>query len=78
MKELLQTSEKIQHEYCCTVVRIGELKPIQDSDFLATTLVNGIQIVVRKDETHEGDIMIYAMNETQLNKEFLVINNLFE
>jgi hypothetical protein len=78
MKELLQTSEKIQHEYCCTVVRIGELKPIQDSDFLATTLVNGIQIVVRKDETHEGDIMIYAMNETQLNKEFLGINNLFE
>lgn len=78
MKEILQTSEKIQHEYCCTVVRIGELKPIQDSDFLATTLVNGIQIVVRKDETHEGDIMIYAMNETQLNKEFLGANNLFE
>lgn len=78
MKEVLQVSERVQHEYCCTVVRIGELKAIPDSDFLATTLVNGTQIVVRKDETHEGDIMIYAMNETQLNKEFLSVNNLFE
>lgn len=78
MKEILEASERIQHEYCCTVVRIGELKPIEGSDFLATTLVNGIQIVVRKDETKEGDIMIYAMNETALNKEFLAANNLFE
>lgn len=78
MKEVLQTSEKIQHEYCCTVVKIGKLVPIEGSDFLATTQVNGIQIVVRKDETFEGDIMIYAMNETQLSKEFLSANNLFE
>lgn len=78
MKEVLQTSEKIQHEYCCTVVKIGKLVPIEGSDFLATTQVNGIQIVVRKDETFEGDIMIYAMNETQLSKEFLSVNNLFE
>lgn len=67
-KEILEASEKIQHEYCCTVVRIGDLTPIEGSDFLATTLVNGIQIVVRKDETKPGDIMIYAMNETALNK----------
>ncbi len=78
MNKKLVASEKIQHEYCCTVVRIGKLVPIQDSNFLATTLVNGIQIVVRKDETYEGDIMIYAMNETQLNKKFLSVNNLFE
>jgi hypothetical protein len=79
MKEqILKESDKIQHEYCCTVVKIGELKPIENSDFLATTLVNGIQIVVRKDETKEGDIMIYAANETQLNLEFLSCNNLFE
>ena len=78
MKEVLKASEKIQHEYCCTVVRIGDLTPIDGSDFLATTLVNGIQIVIRKDETKPGDIMIYAMNETALNKQFLSANNLFE
>ena len=77
-KEILEASEKIQHEYCCTVVRIGDLTPIEGSNFLATTLVNGIQIVVRKDETKPGDIMIYAMNETALNKQFLSANNLFE
>lgn len=76
--KVIQSSENINHEYCCTVVRVGELKPIEGSDFLATTQVNGIQIVVRKDETKTGDIMIYAMNETALNKQFLGSNNLFE
>lgn len=74
----LRKSDKFQQEYCCTVVRIGELKPIENSDHLATTLVNRIQIVVRKDEVKPGDIMIYAANETQLNLEFLSCNNLFE
>lgn len=77
-QQFLKESEKIQHEYCCTVVRLGALTPIENSDFLATTLVNGFQIVVRKDECKKGDLMIYAANETQLNKNFLSCNNLFE
>ena len=77
MNKLIKSS-KFQQEYCCTVVRIGELHPIENSNYLATTLVNRIQIVVRKDKVKTGDIMIYAANETQLNLEFLSCNNLFE
>lgn len=76
--QYLKESNKIQHEYCCTVVKLGTITPIENSDFLATTQVNGFQIVIRKDECREGDLMIYAANETQLNKNFLSCNNLFE
>ena len=55
MNKLIKSS-KFQQEYCCTVVRIGELHPIENSNYLATTLVNRIQIVVRKDEVKTGDI----------------------
>lgn len=78
MKEILSSSETINHEYCATVVRISGLEPIEGSDFLAKTLVNGLSIVVRKDLVKEGDIMFYAANETALNTEFLKVTNQFE
>ena len=65
-------------EYCCTVVKIGQLTPIEGSDFLSKTEIMGTQIVVRKDQVHEGDIMFYSSNETSLNEKFLSVNNLFE
>lgn len=71
-------SENFKSEYSCAVVRVGELIPIEGSDFLAKTNVLGTQIVVRKDQVHEGDIMIYAANETVLNHKFLSVNNLYE
>ena len=71
-------SENFKSEYSCAIVRVGELTPIEGSDFLAKTLVMGTQIVVRKDQVTEGDIMVYAANETQLNERFLSANNLFE
>lgn len=71
-------SETFKSEYSCAVVRVGELTPIEGSDFLAKTLVQGTQIVVRKDQVKEGDVMIYAANETALNERFLSVNNLFE
>lgn len=77
-KEVFTLSEKAKLEYSCTVVQIGEVKPIEGSDFLGSTLVNGNPIVVRKDQIKEGDIMIYAPIETVLNKQFLSANNLFE
>lgn len=55
---VLSSSKNISHEYCCTIVKIGELFPIEGSDFLCKTLVNGFSIVVRKDEVKAGDIMI--------------------
>ena len=77
-KNFLTMSENGKSEYCCSVVRIGELTPIEGSDFLAKTNVLGTQIVVRKDMVKEGDIMFYAANETALNQKFLSANNLFE
>ena len=76
--KVFSKSEKFKSEYSCAVVRVGELTPIEGSDFLAKTLVFGTQIVVRKDQVSEGDIMIYASNETQLDETFLSLNNLFE
>ena len=71
-------SDKMKEEYCCQVVRINKLEPIEGSDFLAKTVVAGNTMVVRKDEFHEGDYAIYAKNETELNGAFLSSNNLFE
>ena len=77
-KEMLLKSDKFTSEYCCSIVKISEVKPIDGKDKIGYTLVNGETIVVRKDQVKEGDILFYASNETQLNKDFLGANNLFE
>ena len=77
-KNFLTMSENGKSEYCCSVVKISELTPIEESDFLAKTNVLGTQIVVRKDMVKEGDIMFYAANETALNQKFLSANNLYD
>lgn len=76
--KLINKNERFIQEYCATIVRIGELKPIEGSDFLSVTQVNGFPIAVRKDQVKEGDVMIYCPIETQLNTNFLSINNLYE
>lgn len=78
MEKILSMSENGKSEYCCSVVKIGELIPIEGSDFLSKTNILGTQIVVRKDQVSEGDIVFYASNETALNENFLSVNNLFE
>ena len=78
MKEIFTQSETMSKEYCCSIVRIKELTPIANSDFLATTLVNGFQVVVRKDFVKTGDLMFYAANETELDGEFLSVNNSYD
>ena len=75
---ILTKSDKYTSEYCCTCVKIGEIKPIDGKDRIGYTMVNGETIVIRKDMVKEGDTLIYASNETQLNKDFLGANNLFE
>lgn len=73
---MLSCSTNIKHEYCCTVVKIGECFPIAGADRIQKTLVNGISMVISKD-IKPGDIMIYAANETTLNDKFLSVNNLY-
>ena len=71
-------SENYKQEYCAQVVKIGELIPIEGSDFLARTSVNGFNVVVGKNDVKEGEIMIYAKLETEVNTDFLSVNNQFE
>lgn len=77
-KELFTMSADGKSEYCCNVVKIGEVKPIENSDFLGQVIIYDKSIVVRKDQVKEGMLMFYAANETQLHKKFLSVNNLFE
>lgn len=67
-----------KEEYSATVVRVGELKPIEGSDFLVQTYIGDASIVVRKDEVNEGDLMFYVSNECQICERFLSVNNLFD
>ena len=78
MRNLLSQSKDMSHEYCATVVQLGELTPIEGTDFLATVMVEGLEIVVRKDRVKEGDVMIYVSNECQLDHLFLHYNNEFQ
>lgn len=77
-KDVFTFSESGSKEYSASIVRIGDLIPIEGSDFLAKTVVDGEDIVVRKDEVSPGDIMIYARIETTLDPDFLRANNLYE
>lgn len=71
-------SDNYKQEYCAQIVKIGELIPIENSDFLARTVVNGFNVVVGKNDVYEGEIMVYAKLETEVNADFLSVNNQFE
>lgn len=77
MKNIFEKSQNFKEEYSCSIIRIGEITSIPNSDFIGQTLVNGLSIIIRKDDIKEGDVCIYAANETQLNENFLSANNLF-
>lgn len=76
--KIFSQSQDMKQEYSASIVRIREVKPIERSDFLGVTLVNGIEVVVRKDAVKEGQIMFFAPQETALNLKFLSVNNQFE
>lgn len=78
MENVLSQSKDMSHEYCATVVQIGDLAPIENSDFLATVMVEGRDIVVRKDLVKTGSYMIYVANECQLDSLFLSSTNQFD
>ena len=65
-------------EYTASIVRVHNLRPIEGSDFLVLAEASGEDVVVRKDEVKEGDIMVYCRIETVLDSSFLGANNLFD
>ena len=48
MKVTLSKSKDFTEEYCCSVVKVGELVPGENSDRLMQTRINGESIVVNK------------------------------
>ena len=57
-KRLFTVSEYMKEEYCAKIVRIGEMKEIEGSDFLVQTFVDGFSIVVSKGQFTVGEPVI--------------------
>ena len=76
-KKLFTKSENFKNEYCCSIIKLGECFNIEGKDKIQRTKINGEDIVISK-ELLPGTILFYASNETQLHKDFLGANNLFE
>lgn len=68
--------KKGSENYCCTVVEINNLHPIENADFIQRTVVYGNNVIIGKD-IKEGDIMLYFNSGTKLNPEFCKANNLY-
>lgn len=77
MKVELKKSKDFTEEYCCSVVKVGELVPVENSDRLMQTRINGEAIVVNKADVKEGDVMLYVSNECQISGWFLGANNMY-
>ena len=71
-------SKGFRQEYCGTVVKIGEILPIEGKDRIVKTMVNGLSIVIGKDEFQTGDVAVYCANETQLHELFLHLNSMYD
>lgn len=76
-KKLFTKSENFKSEYCCSIIKLGECFNIEGKDKIQRTKINGEDVVISK-KLLPGTIMFYASNETQLDKDFLGANNLFE
>lgn len=73
----LTKGENFKSEYSAKIVKIPSITHIEGTDKLGVVYVNGFTIVVDDTMTKEGDVMLYACNETCLNKQFLGVNNQF-
>lgn len=67
-----------KEEYCASIVRIGDIFPIENKDRIVKTLVNGVSIVIGKDSFKSGDVAVYVSNECTIHELFLHLNNMYE
>ena len=70
--------QNFRDEYCATICRIGEIFPIEGKDRIVKTLVNGLSIVIGKEEFKTGDVAVYCANETVLHELFLHLNSMYD
>ena len=74
----ISKSKGFKDEYCATCVRIGEIFPIEGKDRIVKTMVNGLSIVIGKDEFKTGDVAVYCANETAIHELYLHLNSMYD
>lgn len=73
----LTTSEKANPNYLATICRVEKIYPLENSDFLVKTVINGYDMIISKD-TKPGSIVVYFPCESQICDKYLSMNNLYE
>ena len=68
---MFKLSENPNLNYVATICRITETYPIENSDNLVRTVVNGYDMVVDK-STQVGDIVVYFPVESTICNEFFL------
>lgn len=63
--------------YCCTVVQIQKIFPIEGADKIVRTVVQGNNVIISKD-VKEGDKMLYFVSGTKLSSDYCHKNNLYD
>ena len=71
---ILKTSENANINYLAIISKIGSVKPIENSDRLSTTVLNGYDIIVQN-TMEKGDIVVYFPMESCICEQFLSANN---
>lgn len=74
----ISKNKNFKEEYCASIVKIGEITPIEGKDRIVKTLVNGMSIVIGKQEFKTGDIAVYVSNECVIHELFLHLNNMYD
>ena len=77
-KKFFSQSEKYNPNYACRVIKIENIRKHEKADRLEIISTMGYDVIVRTDSFHIGDFAIYCPVESQLNAQFLKINNQFE
>lgn len=71
---VLKKSENANINYLAIISRITSIKPIENSDRLSTTVLNGYNIIVQN-TTKVGDIVVFFPQESCICEEYLSANN---
>lgn len=71
---ILKQSENANINYLAIISKITTVKPIENSDKLSTTVVNGYDIIVQN-TTKVGDIVVFFPQECCICEQFLSANN---
>jgi len=69
------TIKENSKNYPCSVVKIGQIYPIEGADRIKRTVIYNNDIIIDS-SIKEGDVMLYFVSGTKLNEDFCKWNNL--